>query len=139
VSSRVVADTGPLVAIVRSREKAHKKCTAALKAIRPPLLTFWPVLTEAAWLLRDEPGRFKALGGLVTGGLVKLIELDETALKWIIGFLERYASVNAQLADAAVMYIAERESIDTVFTLDRRDFLIYRTTDGGALNILPKP
>ena len=36
MSSRVVADTGPLVAIVRSREKAHKKCSAALKAIRPP-------------------------------------------------------------------------------------------------------
>jgi len=75
-----VADTGPLVAIVRSREKAHKKCSAALKAIRPPLLTCWPVLTEAAWLLRDEPGRFKALGGLIDSGLVKLVELDETAL-----------------------------------------------------------
>lgn len=46
---RAVADTGPLVAIVRAHEEGHRKCAAASKAIRPPLLTCWPVLTEAAW------------------------------------------------------------------------------------------
>lgn len=135
---RAVADTGPLVAIVRKREKAHRKCVAALKMLRPPLLTCWPVLTEAGWLLRDEPGGIKALGGLVQSGSVKLVELDEAALHWMIGFLDRYASVGAQMADAAVMYIAKREGIDTVFTLDRRDFSVYRTTAGHALNIMPK-
>ena len=78
MSSLAVADTGPLVAIVRAREKAHKKCVAALKTLRTPLLTCWPVLTEAAWLLRDEPGGYKALGGLVESGLVELAELDAT-------------------------------------------------------------
>jgi len=139
VSSRAVADTGPLVAIVRSREKDHRKCVATLKAIRPPLLTCWPVLTEAAWLLRKEPGGFGALGGLVESGVVRVVELDETALAWIIAFLDRYASAGAQLADAALMYLAEREDIDTVFTLDRRDFSIYRTTHGRAPAILPGP
>ena len=137
MTSQAVADTGPLVAVVRSREKAHKKCAATLKTFRPPLLTCWPVLTEAAWLLRQEPGGMKAIGGLITSGLVKLVELDETALAWIIAFMDRYASAKAQMADAALMYIAEREGIDTVFTLDRRDFSIYRTTDGRALAMVP--
>ncbi len=136
--SRAVADTGPLVAIVRIREKAHKKCAAALKAIRPPLLTCWPVLTEAAYLLRDEPGGFAALAGMLDSGLIRLAALDETAMPWIVAFLDRYASAKAQLADAALMYLAEREGIDTVFTLDRRDFSIYRTTGGHALTILPE-
>ena len=139
MSSRAVADTSPLVAIVRTREKAHKKCAATLKTLRAPLLTCWPVLTEAAWLLRDEPGGIKAIGGMIESGLVQLVELDETALAWIIAFMDRYASAGAQMADAALMYIAEREGIDTVFTLDRRDFSVYRTTDGRALTILPKP
>ena len=111
MAKRAVADTGPLVAIVRTREKAHKKCAATLKTLHAPLQTCWPVLTEAAWLLRDEPGGMKAVGGLIESGLFKLADLDETALAWIIAFMERYASAGAQMADAALMYLAERESI----------------------------
>lgn len=62
---------------------------------------------------------------------------DESALEWIISFMDRYASIRAQFADAALMYIAERERIDAVFTLDRRDFSVYRTSAGQALTILP--
>jgi hypothetical protein len=46
---------------------------------------------------------------LVQSQSVKLLELDESALHCMIEFLERYASVGAQMADAAVMHIAERE------------------------------
>jgi uncharacterized protein len=137
VADLAVADTGPLVAIIRKREKAHQACVAAVKAFRLPLITCWPVLTEAAWLLRDEPGGIRALGGLVHSGSVRLAELDAAALAWMIEFLDRYASAGAQMADAAVMYLAEREGIATVFTLDRRDFSIYRTSGGQALTIVP--
>ena len=138
MAERAVADTGPLVAIVRKRESAHKKCVAAVKSLQPPLFTCWPVLTEAAWLLRDEPGGIQAIGGMVRNGSLKLVALDDAALDWMLAFLVRYASVGAQLADAAVMYIAEQEGIDTVFTLDRRDFSVYRTTGGKALGIVPE-
>jgi uncharacterized protein len=137
VISPAVADTGPLVATVRKREESHEKCVAALKGFRSPLLTCWPVLTEAAWLLRGEPGGMKAIGEIVRSGAIKIVELDEAALHWIFAFLDRYASAGAQMADAALMYLAEREGIDTVFTLDRRDFSVYRTTDGRALRIIP--
>jgi len=133
-----LADTGPLVAVVRSRERAHKKCVVTLKTLRPPLLTCWPVLTEVAYLLRNERGGIRAIGGLIDRGVVKLVELDATARAWIIAFMERYASAKPDLADAALMYLAEREGIGTVFTLDRRDFSIYRTTNGRALTILPQ-
>ena len=43
-----------LVAIVRAREKADKRCVACLKTLRAPLVTCWPVLTETAWLLRTN-------------------------------------------------------------------------------------
>jgi uncharacterized protein len=138
VSERTVVDTGPLVAIVRAREEAHGRCVAVLKELRAPLLTCWPVFTEASWLLRNEPGGIEALGGLVQSGAVKLVELDDQALAWIIAYMERYASIGAQLADASLMFIAEREGIGTVFTLDRRDFSVYRTTDGRALTIVPE-
>lgn len=137
MSKRAVVDTGPLVAIVRDREEAHARCVATLKSLRSPLLTCWPVITEVAWLLRREPGAMKVIDGLVSSGAVRLVELDAHALSWVVAFMDRYASVGAQLADAALMFLAEREGIDTVFTLDRRDFSVYRTGQGQALTVLP--
>lgn len=137
MSKQAVVDTGPLVAIVRSQEQAHARCVAALKDLRSPLLTCWPVITEAAWLLRREPGAMKAIDGLVSSGAVRLVQLDTDALSWAVSFMERYAKLGAQLADAALMFIAEREKIDTVFTLDRRDFSVYRTSAGQALAVVP--
>lgn len=80
----------------------------------------------------------KAIDGLVASGAVRLVDLDAAALSWIVGFMERYASLGAQLADAALMFIAEREGVDTAFTLDRRDFGVYRTTTGRALAVVPE-
>jgi len=37
-----------------------------------------------------------------------------------------------------LLYLAEREGSDTVFTLDRRDFAVYRTTDGRAPTVPPE-
>ncbi|MDZ7621767.1 MAG: twitching motility protein PilT [Candidatus Competibacteraceae bacterium] len=105
---------------------------------RPPLLTCWPVLTEAAWLLRKEPLAIQRLFQGLETGLLKLMALDETAAPWIATFLHRYRDLGAQLADACLMYLAEHEKIETVFTLDRRDFSVYRLSDKRPLNILPE-
>jgi len=45
--------------------------------------------------------------------------------------------MGVQIADGALVYLAEREGIDTVFTLDRRDFSVYRLSDGRSLRVLP--
>jgi predicted nucleic acid-binding protein len=42
-----------------------------------------------------------------------------------------------QVADAALVYLAGREKIETVFTLDRRDFSVYRASGRRALSIVP--
>ncbi len=139
MSKRAVADTGPLVAIVRDREEAHARSVAALKFLRAPLLTCWPVLTEAAWLLRGEPGGMRALGGLLQSGAVKLVDLDELALAWMVEFRDRYSKLGAQIADGALVNVAETGGIDAVFTLDRRELSVYRTSDGRSLAILPDP
>ena len=43
----------------------------------------------------------------------------------------------SRLADAALVHLAERENIDTIFTLDRRDFSIYRTASNRVLHNRP--
>lgn len=132
-----LVDTGPLVAIASVRDQHHELCVEQLRQLQPPLLTCWPVITEAAWLLRHQASAVERLLGSFEVGLLRLLILDEKALRWLATFLIRYRKMGAQIADGALVYLAEREGIDTVFTLDRRDFLIYRLADGRSLRILP--
>lgn len=49
----------------------------------------------------------------------------------------KYKDLGLQLADASLLHLANREDIDTVFTLDRRDFSVVRKTGGKKLRVIP--
>jgi uncharacterized protein len=51
--------------------------------------------------------------------------------------MKKYHDLPMDLADAALVRVAEREMIRRVFTLDRRDFTLYRPIGIGRFNILP--
>lgn len=136
--NRVLLDTGPLVALASPRDPHHDACRAQFAALRPPLLTTWPILTEAAWLLRQEADSLRKLFALGETGMYVLDELGQSALPWLHGFLRRYGRARPDLADATLVFLAERENIDTVFTLDRRDFSIYRFGRNRTFRILPE-
>ena len=134
---RVLLDTGPLVALLSNADSSHIKCVEVWSALEPPLVTCWPVLTEAAWLLRSNPSLVEGMLTAGTGGLFKILALNEEDGAAIAGILARYRRLKPQLADAALVHLAGREGIDTVFTLDRRDFSVYRISGMRPFRILP--
>jgi uncharacterized protein len=136
VHSRVLVDTGPLVAIIRANDSLHKTCIERLEEIQAPLLTCWPVMTEAAWFLRNDPAALQELLFSFQTGFLEFLPMDEAALLWIAAFCRRYRKLSPQLADASLVYLAERENLDTIFTLDRRDFSVYRVAGSRTLQIL---
>jgi hypothetical protein len=138
-TERALVDTGPLVAILRESDSHHRACSEALKRIRRPAPTCWPVLTEAAWILRKDRNAVKGLLRFFEQGVFQVLTIEPRAIESISAFFERFSDHEPQLADAALVYLAEREGIDSVFTLDARDFSIYRTPSGKALRILPDP
>jgi hypothetical protein len=133
----VLIDTGPLVAIVSERDAEHMRCLEQSRTISPPMVTCWPVVTEAAWLLRNRPESVRALFRAFEDGVLRLARLDETDMPSIDGILKTYASLRPQLADAALVYLAERDQILKVFTLDRRDFTVYRLSRNRRLQLIP--
>ena len=47
--------------------------------------------------------------------------------------MDKYADLPMDLADATLLWVAEREGVLDVLTLDRRDFGIYSTARGRML------
>jgi len=133
----ILVDTGPLVAVLAKRDQYHASCVEILKELQPPLLTCWPVITEAAYLLRQSPAALQNLFRMLERGFLILAPLDADAAPWFAQFFDQYQDQEPQLADAALVYLAGREKIDTVFTLDHRHFSVFRLPDNRRLKLLP--
>jgi uncharacterized protein len=138
VFPRVLLDTGPLVALLARSDIWHERCNEELKDIAPPLLTSWPVLAEADWLLRTQPVAVQQMLSWIHSGLIRVLPIGEEAIPWLMTFLRKYQRLRPQIADASLVYLAETEGVDTVFTLDRRDFSAYRYGSNRVLRILPR-
>jgi predicted nucleic acid-binding protein len=67
----------------------------------------------------------------------ELLPLDEADLSGIAGILAKYQGLGIQLADASLVHLANREGIETIFTLDRRDFSVLRLARGKKLRVIP--
>jgi predicted nucleic acid-binding protein len=134
---RVLADTGPIVAILSRRDLYHKICLDALRDMPGPLFTCWPVITEVAWLLRRNANAIQQLLNSIEVGLFEILALTTEDAKPIAAVMKKYRNIRIRLADAALVHLAARDGVDTVFTLDRRDFSMYRLPRGRAFRILP--
>lgn len=137
-SEGVLVDTGPLVALLNENDIAHAACSAEIAGLRKPLLSSWAVLTEAAWLLRNIPSGCQRLMRFVSEGIVACPTLDSDAALWIESCEKRYADLKPQLADMTLLFLAERNSISTIFTLDRRDFTVYRDFKKQGFPLIPE-
>lgn len=133
----ILIDAGPLVALATPADQYHQQCVDALREIPLPYVSTWPVLAEAAWLVVRPVEFIQSIANSCSNGSLQIRHLDSHSLPWIVGFMQQYRSILAQLADASLMYVAEKEKIDTIFTLDRRDFSVYRTSKNRSLKIVP--
>ncbi len=125
MSSRIVLDTGPLVALLNRRDNYHAWARMCFAEAKPPLLTCEAVLSEACFLLRSLPKGSQIVLDLLQRGVVAIpFRLEEEA-KRIAKLLARYASVPMSLADACLVRMAEQHAQSVVMTLEG-DFRIYR-------------
>ncbi len=104
---------------------------------RLPLLTTWAIVAEAAWLLRNVSHGVPQLLGLIDAGVVACPELGLDAARWMKDVIEQYDDLHPQLADVSLLYLANRDDITDIFTLDRRDFLVYRDSSGRSFTLHP--
>ena len=133
----VLVDAGPLVALLDRADPQHEACVATLKTLRDPLVTVSPAFTEAMYLLGRSWQAQKALWSRLETDALGLAALDDTDATRMRELMEKYRDLPMDLADAALVRVAERESLAQVFILDRKHFSIYRPGRGRRFAIVP--
>ena len=132
-----LVDTGAILAMLDPTEQWHAVCVETFQQLRPPLMTSEAVLTELFYFTRrarlnaDNVWKF-VRSGAITLGLIR--DEDMSELQFLMA---RYADRPMDFADATLVYLARRESLSTIFTVDRADFETYRIEGKKTFRIVP--
>jgi uncharacterized protein len=134
-----LCDTGPLVALVDQDDSAHARCVAALGTLpASPLLTTWPCLVEAMYLLWRAGGlpAQEELWGYLADGLVVLYTPEAREWERMRVLMRQYRDTPMDLADASLVMAAERLNLRRIFTLDSH-FHAYRINGTHPFEVVP--
>ncbi len=132
---RIVIDTGPLVALLNTKDRYNTWVREVLDTVEPPMFTCEPVLSEACFLLSRVNGGPDALLALLAADVLRVDFSIPAELGPLRALMLRYASVPMSLADACVVRMTELEARSVVVTLDS-DFSIYRRNKRQAIPTL---
>ncbi len=133
----ILVDAGPLVALADRTDSHHAACVSALRKMSGPLATVWPALTEAIYLVQRWPRAQAEILTLVETGALRVFPVGREDMPRVRALMDRYRDLPMDLADAVLVRVAERERIRTIFTIDRRDFSVYRPLGLGKFKIVP--
>ena len=133
--SRVIVDTGPLVALLNRKDHSHAWVVQQLQDIQPPLVTCEAVLAEATYLTRQTPGARVGLLEMVGEGFLTIGMAVADHHSALLAMVRRYADVPMSLADACLVRLAELFPQSPVLTLDS-DFSVYRKNGRQVIEVL---
>ena len=133
----ILIDTGPLVAFFDSHDRYHADCIEHLKQIHEPLVTTWPVITECFYLLDFSWQTQQDLWTFLQRGGVEIHSLAKDRYPRCRELMEKYRDLPMDLADASLVSLSEVLGISRIFTLDHKDFSIYRHGRRKSFRLIP--
>jgi len=132
----VLIDAGALIGVLDESDAAHETALEALAAIRDPLYTVWPALTEAMHLLGETRRGQDALCDMVEDGVLGLVAVDRADIGRMKDLMRQYDDLPMDFADAALVRVAERDGLKRILTFDKH-FRVYRLPRRGRSVVLP--
>ena len=134
---RGLADTGALLAYLDRSDAWHGRCRKALAQFRLPLTTSAAILTELFHLVGDSASETDAVWRFLRSGALTVVPITDHDLPGLEALMRKYHDRPMDFADATLVYLAEREALSTVFTVDHDDFETYRIGARKRFRILP--
>ena len=132
---RGIADTGFVVAFLNRRDRHHEWADEIGMRTTEPLLTCEAVLAETIF----QVGSATEVLGLVQFGFLKLAFDLRGNLNEVLDLAKRYRDRNPDLADLCLIRMSELYQSLPVFTVDEKDFRVYRRNGRDVIPIVCPP
>ncbi|CAA6811751.1 MAG: Pilus assembly protein [uncultured Sulfurovum sp.] len=130
-----LVDSGPLIALFDKGDKYHQDVLAFFKEYQGQFVTTWAVVTEVTHMLDFNLNVQLDFLKWLELGAVEIYDIKQNDLSEIIPMMTKYTNVPMDLADSTLMFVAHKENIKDIISIDS-DFDIYRTLKQGFLNNL---
>jgi uncharacterized protein len=134
----ILIDKGPIVALFDKDDRYHVLCVEILKEIREPLITTWPVLTECFYLLNFSWEVQESLWLFIQRGGVEIYPIEKELLIRCRELMKQYRDLPMDLANATLVALADILEVPKIFTLDHKDFTIYRFKQKKRFTLIPE-
>ena len=130
-------DTGPLVAYLDARDRAHDEVSACLDGFSGQLATSSAVVTEAMHFVSAAPTGPRMLADFLHATATVVYDLSTAPeLDDVVALMERYHGTPMDYADGTLVRLAEALDVLDVLTLDRRGFATYRAKRNRRLRLV---
>ncbi len=100
-------------------------------------MTSEAVLTELFHLVGEKRAEMEAAWRFVRSGALVMATIEDSELPHLRVLMARYWDRPMDFADATLVYLAKRESLPTVLTVDHADFNTYRIEGRRRFRVLP--
>jgi predicted nucleic acid-binding protein len=137
MAANSLVDTGAILALLDRTDRWHGPCVEALRQLRLPLITSEAVLTELFHLVGDDRRETEVAWKFLRSGAVEQLTIDDSELPAVRSLMSRYWDRPMDFADATLVYLAKRETLATIFTVDHSDFETYRIEGSQRFRVVP--
>jgi uncharacterized protein len=137
MAADALIDTGAILALLDRTDRWHNSCLNTFRQLRLPLLTSEAVLTELFHLVGDTRTEMEAAWKFVRSGALVLGTIQHAELPHLHTLMSRYWDRPMAFADATLVYLAKRESLSIILTVDHADFATYRIEGKRQFRVLP--
>lgn len=135
----VLVDTGVLLGAADADDADYLVTSQFLATSNEVLLVTVPVIAETSWQIERHLGvesEARFLESLIAGELTR-VDLTDVDWRRAVDLVRQYSDLGLGLVDSSLVAVAERLNIETIATLNRRDFAVVRPAHCDAFQLVP--
>ena len=125
MQSRILIDSGPLIALFDADDNQHRRIRDFLGTFHHYFISTLAVMTEVSHMLDFSANAQQDFYQWVLHKGIILSDINQHDIPRIMELTKKYADLPMDFADATLMVTAEKTGIREIISMDR-DFDIYR-------------